>query len=68
MLWAPLPRLGTNSRGLTIVWGNQDDSRWAARYMFVESRLMGWGRDEIVKHYPAQRMLSQIAERTRQPF
>lgn len=55
-------------RCMKIVWGNQDDSRLAARYMFVESRLMGWGRDEIVKHYPAQRMLSQIAESMRQPF
>ncbi len=55
-------------RCLKIVWGNQDDSRLAARYMFVESRLVGWGRDEIIKHYPAQRMLSQIVESMRQPF
>jgi 2-polyprenyl-6-methoxyphenol hydroxylase-like FAD-dependent oxidoreductase len=29
-------------RCMKIVWGNQDDSRLAARSMFVESRLMGW--------------------------
>jgi FAD-dependent urate hydroxylase len=55
-------------RCLKIVWGNRDDSRLAARYMFVESRLVGWGRDEIIKHYPAHRMLSQIAESMHQPF
>ncbi len=48
--------------------GNQADSRAAARYMFVESPALGWLRDQLVKLYPARRLLRQIIESMRQPF
>ncbi len=51
-----------------IVLGNQDDSRAAARYMFVESKPLGWGRDQIIKHYPASRVIQQIIRSMHQPF
>lgn len=51
-----------------IIEGNQDDSRSVARYVFIESKALGWGRDQIVKHYPASKMLKQIIESMRQPF
>ncbi len=51
-----------------LIRGNQDDSRSAARYMFVESKALGWGRDHLIKHYPAERVLNQIISSMRQPF
>ncbi len=51
-----------------IVQGNQNDSRAAARYMFVQSQPLGWARDQLVKLYPAQRLLRRIIESMRQPF
>ncbi len=51
-----------------MIRGNQDDSRTAARYMFVESKALGWGRDQLIKHYPAERIVKQIIESMRQPF
>lgn len=51
-----------------FVQGNQDDSRAAARYMFVESQSLGWARDQLVKLYPARRVLKRIIESMRQPF
>ena len=51
-----------------VVEANQDDSRSAARYMFVESRVLGWGRDQIIKHYPADRVVRQIIQSMREPF
>lgn len=55
-------------RSRKFVEGNQDDSRMAARLMFVKSRLGGWARDQIVRHYPATRMLKQIIASMREPF
>jgi 2-polyprenyl-6-methoxyphenol hydroxylase-like FAD-dependent oxidoreductase len=51
-----------------LVEGNQKDSRSAARLMFVESRALGWARDQLVKYYPAQRILQRIIDSMRQPF
>ena len=51
-----------------LVEGNQKDSRAAARLMFVESRALGWARDQLVKYYPAQRILQRIIDSMRQPF
>jgi 2-polyprenyl-6-methoxyphenol hydroxylase-like FAD-dependent oxidoreductase len=51
-----------------IIEGNQNDSRAAARIMFVESPALGWARDQIVKIYPARRILKRIIESMRQPF
>jgi 2-polyprenyl-6-methoxyphenol hydroxylase-like FAD-dependent oxidoreductase len=51
-----------------IVLGNQHDSRAAARYMFVESKTLGWGRDFLTRHYPAGRVIKQIIKSMREPF
>ena len=51
-----------------IVEENQDDSREIAHLMFVESKTIGWGRDQLIKHYPAKRMVKQIIKSMRQPF
>ena len=51
-----------------IVEKNQDDSREIAHLMFVESKTIGWGRDQLIKHYPAKRMVKQIVKSMRQPF
>ncbi len=51
-----------------VIRGNQDDSRTAARLAFIESHALGWGRDQLVKHYPADRIVKQIIESMRQPF
>jgi len=47
---------------------NQDDSRTAARLMFVDSKTLGWGRDHLIKHYPTKRMVKQIIKSMRLPF
>ena len=52
----------------TLVEHNQDDSRSVARYMFVRSRALGWGRDQLVKHYPADRVVKQITASMHTPF
>ena len=36
--------------------------------MFIENRLAGWGRDEIVKHMPASSSTNQIVEAMRRPM
>lgn len=51
-----------------FVQGNQGDSRAAARYMFGESQSLGWARDQLVKLYPARRVLKRIIDSMRQPF
>ncbi|MDZ7732565.1 MAG: NAD(P)/FAD-dependent oxidoreductase [Acidimicrobiia bacterium] len=51
-----------------VVEGNQHDSRTVARYMFVESSTLSWGRDRILKHYPATRVIDQIIDSMHQPF
>lgn len=51
-----------------IVEKNQDDSRNTARLVFVESKTIGWGRDQLIRHYPAKRIVKQIVKSMRQPF
>jgi 2-polyprenyl-6-methoxyphenol hydroxylase-like FAD-dependent oxidoreductase len=51
-----------------LIRANQGDSRSVARYMFVESKTRGWGRDHLLKHYPADRAINQIIHSIRQPF
>lgn len=51
-----------------LIEGNQDDSRTIARYVFVESKALGWGRDQLIRHYPANRMLKQIIQSMQQPL
>jgi hypothetical protein len=36
--------------------------------MFVESKMMGWGRDHFVQHYPADRVLKRIVASVRERF
>jgi FAD-dependent urate hydroxylase len=47
---------------------NQSDSRKLAKVMFVENKLAGWGRDEIVKHMPASSSTKQIVEAMQRPM
>jgi 2-polyprenyl-6-methoxyphenol hydroxylase-like FAD-dependent oxidoreductase len=51
-----------------LALGNQDDSRTASRLMFVRNPALGWARDQLVKHYSAQRVLRQIIASMHQPF
>ncbi|HEX7360868.1 MAG TPA: NAD(P)/FAD-dependent oxidoreductase [Bryobacteraceae bacterium] len=51
-----------------LIRANQDDSRSVARYMFVDSKTLGWGRDHLLKYYPADRAVRQIIHSMRQPF
>jgi 2-polyprenyl-6-methoxyphenol hydroxylase-like FAD-dependent oxidoreductase len=55
-------------RSRKFVEGNQDDSRTAARLMFVKSKLAAWARDRMVRYYPATRMLKQIIASMHEPF
>lgn len=47
---------------------NQDNSRSAAHFMFLESDPIGWGRDQPIKYYPVHKMVHQIVECMRRPF
>lgn len=47
---------------------NQTESRRLARAMFVQRPAVGWLRDQVARHYPAERMLAQIIARAHQPF
>lgn len=51
-----------------LVRGNQNDSRLVARFMFLQSGALGWGRDQLIKHYSATRMLSNVIKSMREPF
>jgi 2-polyprenyl-6-methoxyphenol hydroxylase-like FAD-dependent oxidoreductase len=55
-------------RSRRLLEGNQDDSRKVARLMFVTSKLVAWGRDRIVRYYPATRFLKQIIASMHEPF
>jgi 2-polyprenyl-6-methoxyphenol hydroxylase-like FAD-dependent oxidoreductase len=65
---APLALEMYAKRCQRIVEKNQSDSRKAARFAFIESDPIGWGRDELMKHYPVTRIFKQIAKSMRQPF
>ena len=51
-----------------LVRGNQDDSRTAGRLMFVESKALGWSRDQLLKHLSATTFLRNIVDSMRTPF
>jgi 2-polyprenyl-6-methoxyphenol hydroxylase-like FAD-dependent oxidoreductase len=51
-----------------LVRESQEDSRRAARWMFVSSPAVGWARDRLVAHYPAARVIQHITESMHQPF
>lgn len=65
---APLALEMYAKRRRSIVGKNQSDSRKAARLAFVESDSIGWGRDELMKHYSVTRIFRQIVNSMRQPF
>ena len=44
----------------SIVERNQTDSRRLARAMFVDRTPLAWVRDQVVRRYPAERMVGQI--------
>jgi|FLOH01.1.fsa_nt_gi FAD-dependent urate hydroxylase len=55
-------------RARKIIEGNQQDSRSVAKYMFVDGRATAWGRDQLMKHYPAERIVKQIVKSMETPF
>jgi 2-polyprenyl-6-methoxyphenol hydroxylase-like FAD-dependent oxidoreductase len=55
-------------RARKIIEDNQQDSRTAAKYMFVDSKAAAWGRDRLVSVYPANRVISQIVASMKSPF
>lgn len=51
-----------------IVKANQQDSRRAGQLMFLESKALGWGRDQLVKHVSASKFLGNIISSMKEPF
>jgi hypothetical protein len=51
-----------------IVEKNQHDSWTLAKYIFVDNRAVAWGRDEVMKHYPMQKLLADIVDAMHTPF
>lgn len=52
----------------TVVERNQTDSRRLARLMFVDSRPIGFVRDQLARRYKPERVLSQIIGSVHRPF
>lgn len=65
---APLAAEMFEKRCRKIIEKNQHDSRTLARYIFVENRAVAWGRDQVMKHYPMQKILSDIVDAMHTPF
>ena len=51
-----------------VIERNQADSRRLARVMFVRHQSLARARDQLARHYPAERALGQIISSVRQPF
>lgn len=51
-----------------LVRGNQNDSRTAARFMFIQSGPLAWGRDQLIKRISAKRFLNNIIQSMHEPF
>jgi 2-polyprenyl-6-methoxyphenol hydroxylase-like FAD-dependent oxidoreductase len=65
---APLALELYEKRCYKLVRGNQDDSRHLARMMFVQSKALGWTRDQLIKHMSAGRFLQSIIKSMHEPF
>jgi len=51
-----------------VIEDNQQDSRSVAKYMFVDSGPAAWGRDQLLKIYPAEKVVQQIIASMKTPF
>ncbi|MEM9221900.1 MAG: NAD(P)/FAD-dependent oxidoreductase [Pseudomonadota bacterium] len=51
-----------------MVEKNQDDSRMLAKMIFVDNKIISWGRDELVKHYPMTKFVKNIVDSMKMPF
>ncbi len=47
---------------------NQTDSRRLGRAMFVRRPVTAWVRDRLARHYPPERMLSQVVQSMHEPL
>lgn len=56
------------ARTTDLVRKNQEDSRRLGKIMFMSSRAASWTRDELMKHYPAERLAQNIVHSMTQPF
>ncbi len=65
---APLALEMYEKRCRKIVEKNQHDSRTLAKYIFVDNRAVAWGRDQVMKHYPMQKLVSDIVDAMHTPF
>lgn len=65
---APLALEVFEKRCRHIVEKNQRDSRVLAKMIFVESAVVSWGRDELIKHYPMTKLVQDIIDSMREPF
>jgi 2-polyprenyl-6-methoxyphenol hydroxylase-like FAD-dependent oxidoreductase len=65
---APLALELYEKRCRKIVEKNQHDSRTLAKYIFVDNRAVAWSRDQVMKHYPMQKMVSDIVDAMHTPF
>ena len=65
---APLAAEMFEKRCREIVEKNQHDSRTLAKYIFVDNRAVAWGRDQVMKHHPMQKIVSDIVEAMHTPF
>jgi len=46
----------------------QDSSRNLGRFMFLKSRPLAWGRDELVKHFSLESLIQSIADMMEEPI
>lgn len=65
---APLAAEMFEKRCRKIIEKNQHDSRNLAKYIFVENAAVAWGRDQVMKHYPMQKVVSDIVDAMHTPF
>lgn len=46
----------------------QNSSRNLGRFMFLKSRPLAWGRDELVKHFSLESLIQSIADMMEEPI
>ncbi len=52
----------------SVIERNQTESRRLSRLMFVSHPALAWGRDQLARRYPAERVLGQIIASVHEPF
>lgn len=55
-------------RCFKTVKANQQDSRTIGRVVLLESNVLGWGRDQLVKYIPMSRLVGGIIKSMKKPF